>query len=172
MRKRISDWINSKALPALQTHLDGYRAGTDELHTFADEEFHIELRVAGGYGYIGVWQPFAKFNSYPHLDVEIPPGGFTISTRTPDGKRVTFCWLPTTEEPNSMHHCIDIKYCDAAAPKAHNGDVELPVMHMIAFGPGNTTCDTRRSDKPTTLATILIGDQYYEKGTGSSESKD
>jgi hypothetical protein len=37
---------------------------------------------------------FAQFNDVPHKVIDIPDGGFTLTTKTSDGNRVTFYFGP------------------------------------------------------------------------------
>lgn len=53
---------------------------------------------------------FAGFNDVPHKPIDIPDGEFTITAKTSDGRRVTFCFLPDRE--HSPAGFVDIQYHD------------------------------------------------------------
>lgn len=53
---------------------------------------------------------FAGFNDVPHKPIDIPDGEFTITAKTSDGRRVTFCFLPDRER--SPAGFVDIQYHD------------------------------------------------------------
>lgn len=104
---------------------------------------------------------FAAFNAFPHLCVEVPDGGFTISARTSEGKRVTISFV--NYKDGGAAGCVDVQYHDAPVPKVPNGDLLLPSMHSVGFTVGRTTWDTREHDKPTTLLTVLLADSHYRE---------
>ena len=37
---------------------------------------------------------YAVFNDVPHKAIDVPDGSFTITARTSDGRRTTFCFMP------------------------------------------------------------------------------
>lgn len=97
---------------------------------------------------------FAGFNRNPHLCVEVPNGGFTLSCRLGDGTRVTFAFV-ATRSGDVPAGCVDIQLHDET--RRHPARPDLPVFDMIGFGPGPTVFDTRKiEDKPMTLATVLL----------------
>ncbi|MFW2854085.1 hypothetical protein ACM61V_19625 [Sphingomonas sp. TX0543] len=53
---------------------------------------------------------FAGFNDVPHKPIDVPDGEYTITARTSDGRRVTFCFLPDRER--SPAGFVDIQYHD------------------------------------------------------------
>ena len=53
---------------------------------------------------------FAQFNDVPHKVIDIPDGGFTLTTKTSDGNRVTFYFGPY--ETGGPPAFIDIQYRD------------------------------------------------------------
>lgn len=112
---------------------------------------HEQVKAAG----------FAEFNSYPHLCVEVPDGGFTITARTTTGKRVTFSFIPNMK--GGPAGCVDVQYHDSPAPKVRNAGHDIPTMHSIGFTLGSNTWDTRNHTKPTTLLTVLLADSYYQE---------
>lgn len=93
---------------------------------------------------------YGKFNTYPHLCVDVPNGGFTISARTSDRQRVTVAFVP---DENGVPHCVDILHHDSPV-KADNGS---PVQQMICFTPGNHVFRSGLNDKkPHTLTTLIL----------------
>jgi hypothetical protein len=88
---------------------------------------------------------FASFNGNPHLAVEIPDGGFTITARTSEGKRVTFAFQPYMN--GGPPRCIDVTYHDNGTVR-RNGDRELPTFDTIIFnGPHGYAYDSRTAHK-------------------------
>jgi hypothetical protein len=55
---------------------------------------------------------FAGFNRGPHLCVEIPKDEthFTISVKTPMGKRITFAFMNWNSERDGHVECVDIRH--------------------------------------------------------------
>lgn len=51
---------------------------------------------------------FATFNSCEHFCIALEEGWSTISVKTPDGKLVTFAFVPTPD--GKSHQCVDIAY--------------------------------------------------------------
>ena len=39
---------------------------------------------------------FAGYNDVPHKPIDVPDGAFTITAKTSEGRRVTFCFLEST----------------------------------------------------------------------------
>ena len=65
------------------------------------------------------------------LAVDIPDGGFTITAKTSEGKRITFAFQPYTN--GGPPQCVDVCYHDG--DKALNCNSEmLPVFDVIGFG--------------------------------------
>lgn len=110
-----------------------------------------------------------EFNNCEHLFVQLEPQEMaTISVRLPNGKFVTFSFIPAAGED---FECVDIH---ATVGKHWKDDTTLGKdkwsHHLIGFTPGGgTTFDSRAeqpnptcSTKPTTLATLLLGPGYYK----------
>jgi len=99
---------------------------------------------------------FAGFNDSPHLCVVVPDGGLTISCRTTTGDLVTisFCPYKTGGPPR----CIDIQHHNAPIKKVDDGR-ELPAQQLVVHGNGTMMFDSRKSDKPVTLTTLLLEKQ-------------
>ena len=74
---------------------------------------------------------YAKFNGVPTLCVDVPDGGFTISAKTSEGKRITFSFMPyrTAGPPG----CVDIAYHDNGTSDRFN-DKDLPTFDVLMFG--------------------------------------
>lgn len=102
---------------------------------------------------------FATFNGVPHLCVDVPDGGFTISAKTTQGKRVTFAFMPY--EDDGAPQCVDIQYHDSGT--RHD---QGPTFDFVAFGLRQPDIDTRKlrpepEAKPGILCVLMDND--YEK---------
>ena len=115
---------------------------------------------------------YAKFNMGPHLCVDVPDGWYTISCKTPDGKMITFAFIPDSES-DAGHSCVDVHHATAAKKKIEFNEqsYECACQEVIVFGQGFYTNPfhshdyyAKNSDKPMTLTTILLnGSQLLEK---------
>lgn len=102
---------------------------------------------------------FARFNKGPHLTVDLPKGGSTITVRTPAGERVTFGFVsygPDTaggspQLVDIQHHGPKRKYC---------GSTLLPVQNVRVFGLGDTKYS---SDEVYEEALAADNDKFYEQ---------
>jgi hypothetical protein len=99
---------------------------------------------------------FATFNPGPHLAVEIPDGMSTITCRTSQGRKVTFCFTPY--EDGGPPQCVDIM--EHTGPTVELDGKAHPIQRLVAFGKGPTLF--RSNPKATgrndacTLATLII----------------
>jgi hypothetical protein len=96
---------------------------------------------------------FAEFNRYPHLCVEVPDGGATISCRTKDGRLFTAAFVPYKE--NGPPECVDVQSRHKTGPTASNGVDDLPTQHVIVFGPRKKDVQVKPEDGYT-LATVIL----------------
>ncbi|MEP3145488.1 hypothetical protein [Qipengyuania citrea] len=100
---------------------------------------------------------FARFNDVPHKVVDIPDGGFTLSTRTSDGNRVTFFFCPS--KYGGPPGFIDIQYHDRGStiPDANGG--RAPTFESFAITRGGAhIVDSRplpEERKPSILVLLL-----------------
>ena len=64
---------------------------------------------------------FAGYNDVPHKPIDVPDGAFTITAKTSEGRRVTFCFLESTY--GGPPRFIDIQFHDRGTtiPNADNG---------------------------------------------------
>src|SRR3954468_10416567 len=102
---------------------------------------------------------FAPFNRCPTLCVDVPDGGFTISAKTSQGKRVTFYFGPYAT--GGAPQFIDVQYHDDPAPKWDNNGTPIPTFDVLAFTRGTTGYDSRKRDddaKRPTLVCLLMED--------------
>lgn len=100
---------------------------------------------------------FARFNRVPTLPVEIPDGGFTLSTKTSEGLRVTFYFGPyRTDGPPRF---VDIQYHDAGMTVPDGDGAPAPVFDMLTIAEkGRHPYDSRKSAisaKPS-IAVLLL----------------
>ena len=91
---------------------------------------------------------YAEFNRNPHLCVDIPDGGFTISAKTSEGKRITFAFQPYVT--GGPAQCVDIQYHDADFPLGRNG---APRFDALLFG--EKDYDTRKNTKPGIVCILM-----------------
>jgi hypothetical protein len=99
-----------------------------------------ENAVAAGY---------AEFNRVPTLAVDVPDGGFTISAKTSEGKRITFSFMPYRN--GGPPQCVDVCYHDGGDEPNVNKEI-TPHFDVIGFGGGpnrktGTLWDTRAMTK-------------------------
>ena len=86
---------------------------------------------------------YAEFNRNPHLCVDVPDGGFTITAKTSEGKRITFAFQPY--KSGGAPQCVDVQYHDGEQGVTRNGD-PWPVFDVIGFD-GKDGFDTRKANK-------------------------
>lgn len=111
---------------------------------------------------LGLPEGFASFNwCHDHLCVDVPDGGFTISARTSQGKRITFNFGVYKE--GGQPQFVDVQYHDEGT-SVSNGRNEVPTFDAIVFGMGNTFHNTRANPKDSpskgkaTIVCILMED--------------
>src|SRR3546814_10910290 len=70
---------------------------------------------------------FARFNRVPTLPIDIPDGGFTISAKTSEGRRITFYFGP--HRTGGPARFVDVQFHDAGwtVPKIGRAHVLTPV---------------------------------------------
>ena len=93
---------------------------------------------------------YAEFNRNPTLCIDIPDGGFTLSAKTSEGKRITFAFQPYRN--GGPPQCVDIQYHDGEQGVTRNGD-PWPVFNVIGFG--KQEFDTRKT-APVGIACVLM----------------
>ena len=100
---------------------------------------------------------FARFNECPHLVVDVPDGGFTVTTRTTEGNRTTLYFGPSRQGGPATF--IDIQYHDAGATIPDGRGEPSPVFDMLTIGRGGYNAydsrDAVTGDKPS-IAVILL----------------
>lgn len=99
---------------------------------------------------------FAGFNDVPHKPIDVPDGEYTITARTSDGRRVTFCFLPDRER--SPAGFVDIQY-DAGTKCANANGGHSPTFNAFGIGRGGRhILDSRpldEADRPSILVLML-----------------
>lgn len=100
---------------------------------------------------------FAGFNDVPHKPIDVPDGEYTITARTSDGRRVTFCFLPDRER--SPAGFVDIQYHDAGTKCANANGGHSPTFNAFGIGRGGRhILDSRpldEADRPSILVLML-----------------
>jgi hypothetical protein len=74
---------------------------------------------------------YATFNRNDTLCVDVPDGGFTISAKTSEGKRITFSFQPYRN--GGPAQCVDVCYHDSGMTREKQGDI-LPLFNAVLFG--------------------------------------
>ena len=113
----------------------------------------LPIMTAGDAESIG----FARFNDVPTLPIDIPDGGFTISAKTSEGRRLTIYFGP--HRTGGPPRFVDVQYHDSgmSIPNANHGRSPAFDMLTIARG-GKHPFDSRKllpDDKPS-IAVILM----------------
>lgn len=91
---------------------------------------------------------FAGFNNYPHLCVEVPDGGFTISARTSEDRLVTFAFCPFKE--GGPPQCVDIHHHTSGVTEGGT-----PIQSLSVRGKGPLIHVSKYDDNPPATLTIL-----------------
>ena len=100
---------------------------------------------------------FAGFNDVPHKCVDVPDGAFTITTKTSEGRRVTFCFMGKSYD-GPARFC-DIQFHDRGTtiPNADNG--VSPTFNAFAIARhGRHIVDSRplpEDGKPSILVLLM-----------------
>ncbi len=101
------------------------------------------------------------FNRCEHLFVELTPGEYqTISVKLPNGKHVTFGFVPgrTPEdfECVDIHSTVGRHWKDGSTVGEDHYEQKL-----IGFAKEGDTFDTRKLARKTGLATLLLGAHHH-----------
>ncbi len=72
---------------------------------------------------------FAGFNNVPHTISEVPDGPFTISAKTSDGRRVTFCFMPYGDGPARF---VDIQFHNRGTSVTTTAGSRSPTFNAFA----------------------------------------
>ncbi|EJU09188.1 hypothetical protein LH128_30234, partial [Sphingomonas sp. LH128] len=115
---------------------------------------------------------FAGFNDVPHKPIDVPDGEYTITARTSDGRRVTFCFLPDRER--SPAGFVDIQYHDAGTKCANANGGHSPTFNAFGIGrDGRHILDSRpldEADRPSIL--VLMLDKAEPKSSPRAKARD
>ena len=108
---------------------------------------------------------YAEFNRNPTLAVDIPDGGFTITVKTSEGKRMTFAFQPYNN--GGPPQCVDVCYHDSGKTREFNGET-LPIFDTILFGQTGTPAvpiqhDTRKADFKPGIVCVLMDNKPNEE---------
>jgi len=99
---------------------------------------------------------FAGFNNVPHKVIDLPDGAFTISAKTSDGRRVTFCFMPYGDGPARF---VDIQFHDRGTSVTTPAGSRSPTFNAFAVTKaGRYVVDTRmltEDIKPTIVVVPL-----------------
>lgn len=100
---------------------------------------------------------FAKFNGVPHLPIDIPDGGFTITAKTSEGRRLTLYFGPhRTGGPPKF---VDVQFHDRGSTIPDGRGDPAPTFDSMGIGQGGKNIgDTRKlpeADKQSILVLFL-----------------
>ena len=102
---------------------------------------------------------FARFNDVPTMPIDIPDGGFTISARTSEGRRLTLFF--GARHRGGPARFVDIQYHDNGTTIANASVGRSPTFDMLIIGHGGRFAyDSRqhdRADKPSIAVILLDG---------------
>ncbi|WP_159513329.1 hypothetical protein [Sphingomonas sp. T1] len=99
---------------------------------------------------------FAGYNDVPHTVIDLPDGAFTVSAKTSDGRRVTFCFMPYGDGPARF---VDVQYHERGTSIPNGDGGQSPTFN--AFGitrEGKHVVDARElteDTKPSILVLLL-----------------
>jgi hypothetical protein len=101
---------------------------------------------------------YAQFNRNPHLCIDLPDGGFTITAKTSEGKRITFAFQPYKN--GGPPQCVDIQYHDNGTTREFNGQT-LATFDAILFGQTDARAvpiqlDTRQAKYKPGIVCVLM----------------
>jgi len=97
---------------------------------------------------------FAGFNNVPHTVIDLPDGPLTISAKTSDGRRVTFCFMPYNDGPARF---VDVQYHErgTSIPNANGGHSPTFNAFGITRG-GKHVVDARELTEDTKPSIIVL----------------
>ena len=98
---------------------------------------------------------FARFNDVPTLPVDVRDGGFTISAKTTEGRRLTIYFGANTH--GGPARFVDIQYHDKGTTIANADRGRSPTFDFIGIGRGGKfVADTRRLDDPAKPSILCV----------------
>lgn len=106
---------------------------------------------------------FAGFNDVPHKAIDVPDGAFTITARTSQGRRVSFCFMGKSYEGPACF--VDIQFHDRGTTiPVPSGGVSPTFNAFAVTGGGRHVIDSRvldEAEKPSIL--VLLMDEAGEE---------
>ena len=100
---------------------------------------------------------FAGFNDVPHKAIDVPDGAFTITAKTSENRRVTFCFMGKSYDGPARF--VDIQFHDRGTTIPNANDGVSPTFNAFAVtGRGRHVTDSRPLDeahKPSILVLLL-----------------
>lgn len=97
---------------------------------------------------------FAGYNDVPHKPIDIPDGNFTITAKTSDGRRVTFCFMPKYD--GGPARFIDIQFIDRGSTIANANRGRSPTFNSFAITKGGRHVVDSRPLSEDTKPSILV----------------
>ncbi|MGT2516794.1 hypothetical protein ACVOMT_23740 (plasmid) [Sphingomonas panni] len=100
---------------------------------------------------------FAGFNDVPHKAIDVPDGAFTITAKTSENRRVTFCFMGKSYDGPARF--VDIQFHDRGTTIPNASDGVSPTFNAFAVtGRGRHVTDSRPLDeahKPSILVLLM-----------------
>lgn len=100
---------------------------------------------------------FAGFNDVPHKAIDIPDGPFTITTKTSEGRRTTFCFQGKTYDAPARF--IDVQFHDRGTDIPTASGHRAPTFNAFSIaGDGRHVTDSRslpEEAKPSILVVLM-----------------
>lgn len=109
---------------------------------------------------------FARFHDVPTLPIDIPDGGFTLSAKTTEGRRLTIYFGP--HRTGGPARFVDIQYHDSGMTIANADRGRSPAFDMLTIARGGRQpFDSRKllPDDKLSIAVILMDNGKADRTT-------
>lgn len=100
---------------------------------------------------------FAGYNDVPHKPIDVPDGAFTITAKTTEGRRVSFCFMGKSYDGPARF--VDIQFHDRGTRIANANNGLSPTFNAFAITSGGRHITDSRpleeSRKPSILVLLM-----------------
>lgn len=100
---------------------------------------------------------YAGFNDVPHKPIDVPDGAFTITAKTSEGRRVSFCFMGKSYDGPARF--VDIQFHDRGTTIANANNGVSPTFNAFALTRGGRhVIDSRpldEAEKPSILVLLM-----------------
>jgi len=107
---------------------------------------------------------YASYNNGPHLAIDVPDGGSTVTCLTSAGHRVTFAFV--VERHSAAPYGVDIHDHTSRPPSSYNRKGLAQPQEVACFGAGTTPFRSKRDDADPVTVTCVIFDDPPDGGRG------